>query len=362
MKIVLAETIKMFRKERKLTQAQLAEALGVTIGAVSKWESSLSIPDITLIIEMADLFETSVDVLIGYEWKKGNLGKTIESLKTNRRKKQFDQGLREAEKALLSYPNHFDLVYECAIFYGLYGVEQKSKQALERSLELHQRSLELLQQNTNPDISEISIKNDMASILITLNKHDEAIKLYKDNNVCGINNALIGYSLSLKAESSKEAFKYLSDAYIETLLNDLFRMMLGYANAYNYDHQLQKSVSALEWYITLLQNSRESAEITYLDKIEGLCLGSLVNYYIELNDLTKAKSALDRAIMLGKRFDENPRYTMDGILFFHGSDNHIAYDDFGDCFIDTLYQRILSDDKTKDKAIQLWEELIHESK
>ena len=55
----LAENIKTFRKERKMTQEQLAEAMGVTVGAVYKWESKQSNPDFDLIIELADLFEVS---------------------------------------------------------------------------------------------------------------------------------------------------------------------------------------------------------------------------------------------------------------------------------------------------------------
>ena len=39
MKMMLAENIRTFRKERSLTQEQLAEALGVTAGAVYKWEA-----------------------------------------------------------------------------------------------------------------------------------------------------------------------------------------------------------------------------------------------------------------------------------------------------------------------------------
>ena len=69
MKSRLAENIKTFRKERKMTQEQLAEAMGVTVGAVYKWESDQSNPDLNLIIELADLFEVSTDVLLGYEWR-----------------------------------------------------------------------------------------------------------------------------------------------------------------------------------------------------------------------------------------------------------------------------------------------------
>lgn len=38
MKIKLSENIRKYRKEKGMTQEQLAEALGVTVGAISKWE------------------------------------------------------------------------------------------------------------------------------------------------------------------------------------------------------------------------------------------------------------------------------------------------------------------------------------
>ena len=45
MKLTLSENIRSFRKERKMTQEQLATVLGVTVGAVYKWESGLSVPE-----------------------------------------------------------------------------------------------------------------------------------------------------------------------------------------------------------------------------------------------------------------------------------------------------------------------------
>ena len=362
MKIPLAENIKRFRKERKLTQEQLAEALDVSIGAVSKSESSLSVPDITLIIELANFFETSLDVLIGYDWKQGYLGKTIEEIKSYRRKKLFDQGIKEVDKALTKYPNQFELVYESAIFYALAGVEQKSDKAYERSLELHQRALELLSQNNNPDISDISIKNDMAGIYIALKKHDKAIELLKQNNVCGINNTIIGYSLSQKPETSVEALTYLSNGFLQFIVNDALKMTLGYSNAYYHLHRINDSIYALEWYISLMQNSRKSAEITYLDKLEGLCLATLAKLYAETNDIEKARTSLRRSMMLGKRFDSSPRYSMDGIYFYHGTGTEIAYDDFGESSLNEFYHLATSEPKTADIIKKLWEELNNEEK
>ena len=44
MQMMLAENIRRLRKERSLTQEQLSEVLGVTAGAVYKWEAGLSVP------------------------------------------------------------------------------------------------------------------------------------------------------------------------------------------------------------------------------------------------------------------------------------------------------------------------------
>ena len=87
----LAENIKTFRKERKMTQEQLAEAMGVTVGAVYKWESKQSNPDLDLIIELADLFEVSTDVLLGYEWRNGSMGSARDYLtKAAKQAARFD--------------------------------------------------------------------------------------------------------------------------------------------------------------------------------------------------------------------------------------------------------------------------------
>ena len=51
MDLKLAENIRTLRKDRKLTQEQLAEVLGVTTGAVYKWESGLSIPELPMLME-----------------------------------------------------------------------------------------------------------------------------------------------------------------------------------------------------------------------------------------------------------------------------------------------------------------------
>ncbi|MBQ3086513.1 MAG: helix-turn-helix transcriptional regulator [Clostridia bacterium] len=65
MTIYLSENIKRLRREKDLTQETLAEFLGVTFQSVSNWERGESLPDITMLPEIASFFKVSVDELLG---------------------------------------------------------------------------------------------------------------------------------------------------------------------------------------------------------------------------------------------------------------------------------------------------------
>lgn len=56
--------IAVLRKEKKMTQLELAEKMGVTDKAVSKWERDLSFPDVNSIPKLAQIFNVTVDELM----------------------------------------------------------------------------------------------------------------------------------------------------------------------------------------------------------------------------------------------------------------------------------------------------------
>lgn len=67
MEIKIGENIKRLRKAKNATQEQIAEVLGISVTAVSKWERGETYPDITLLFPLAHYFEVTLDELMGYD-------------------------------------------------------------------------------------------------------------------------------------------------------------------------------------------------------------------------------------------------------------------------------------------------------
>lgn len=61
----LGKRISSYRKLHLLSQEELAGIVGVSSGAVSKWEREISVPDIEVLVRLADYFEISMDKLLG---------------------------------------------------------------------------------------------------------------------------------------------------------------------------------------------------------------------------------------------------------------------------------------------------------
>ena len=77
---ILADNIQKYRKMCSLTQEALAEKIGVTFQAVSKWENAKSAPDIAFLPMLADLFGCSIDKLFSRGTKKDAHYNNIDSV------------------------------------------------------------------------------------------------------------------------------------------------------------------------------------------------------------------------------------------------------------------------------------------
>lgn len=66
-KETFGQRISRLRKEKELTQNDIADKVGVTAQAVSKWENDQATPDIDILVKLSDIFDISLDELLGKE-------------------------------------------------------------------------------------------------------------------------------------------------------------------------------------------------------------------------------------------------------------------------------------------------------
>lgn len=358
MTIKIAENIKKLRKRHSLTQEQLAETLGVTVGAVYKWEAGLSTPEIKLIMELADFFEISVDVLLGYEQQNGKVEERIARLHRYIAEKNFEEAVLEAEKALKKYPNNFDLVYMSAFVYQLEFTQDKNEKAIERSNELFQHSISLLHQNTNKDISEVTIQNRIAENYLLIEKTEQALESLKQNNVCGINNSLIGLTYARTLKQPEEAKPYLIQAFANSF-GDIIRTMGGMMML-----DAKTGIEAISWSSDFLDSMKIVKEkIAFTDKLKVVLMAQNAIWKATLGQLGEARESIESAYALAKRFDTAPIYSLDGIKFFESVEGTIAYDDIGKTAMEAVWNT-LNDVMEKSDAqrfvLGVWEELVDE--
>ena len=106
----IGQLLKELRKEKGLTQAQLAEQFGVSDRSVSRWETGVTLPDLSVLVELADFYEIDIRELIDGERKQAEEKKKSEEMKdTLRRAAEYADG--EKQKQVGRLKKRIDLVF-----------------------------------------------------------------------------------------------------------------------------------------------------------------------------------------------------------------------------------------------------------
>lgn len=110
----IGEKIRSLRKEKRVTQEELADYLHLSSQAISKWETNVSSPDIDLLPKLAIFFGTSVDHLLDFD--QSRVDAAVEALVAQSGRGGGDPAASEAflRRALEKYPNN-DLLLTCIL-------------------------------------------------------------------------------------------------------------------------------------------------------------------------------------------------------------------------------------------------------
>lgn len=114
------DKIKKLRKEKDMTQEQLAEYMAVSPQAVSRWETGATCPDIFALPALAELFGITVDELLGVDEKEKQkeIRKIISAAEEMLNRGIFEEPIINLREALNKYPNNEQLL--CSLMYALY--------------------------------------------------------------------------------------------------------------------------------------------------------------------------------------------------------------------------------------------------
>ena len=142
------ENIKTLRKQKGLTQEQVAELLDVSKQSVSRWENNATYPDITFLPVLASFYNVTVDFLLGadYETNKSIIEDYAKSRHEAHHRGNISDAYSLSQKVYASFPNNKSIINNVMVdsyLMGLHNVDEKRKYYLELSISIAERFLKM---------------------------------------------------------------------------------------------------------------------------------------------------------------------------------------------------------------------------
>ncbi|HEK9102958.1 helix-turn-helix transcriptional regulator [Bacillus pfraonensis] len=140
--INIAKTLIAKRREKGITQEELAAYIGVTKASVSKWETYQSYPDITFLPQLAAYFNVSIDELMGYapQMTQDDIKKLYHKLASDFAEEPFDEVIEECRAIIKKYYSCFPLLLQMA---GLFANHHMLAAESEKRIEVLEEAISL---------------------------------------------------------------------------------------------------------------------------------------------------------------------------------------------------------------------------
>jgi len=144
MNLLIGETIKRIRRERDLTQEEVASHLGISFQSISKWERGDGYPDITMLPALANYFGISVDELLGMDElaQKGKYDEINKIWSENNKAGLHRENVNLMRQALKTFPNNALLLVQLSTsLEKLDGTADEKRKYLRESLAVQEQIL-----------------------------------------------------------------------------------------------------------------------------------------------------------------------------------------------------------------------------
>ena len=305
----LGENIAKLRKQRGLTQEQLAHLLNVSETAVSKWENGNNRPDIQLLPDMADVFQVSIDSLLGYEKSYRNLDKSIKQIEDMLFQEQYDTAMERLKELIKSYPNDFranKLLGDC--YYSIIfskGIHQES--CIDSAVFYYERSIELFEEKYSSLATVESLEIQIATLFMMAGKNrlEDAVFFIKKYNQNGTYDTLLAqclYESGKKEEAKAVLLRHCISSQV-FVFNDFSAL----ADMFEKDGDIKTAIAFLEKEVELYLLFMDPGGIgNYADRAYAGKAEIISQLYKKINDPVQADHWHQKAVHHAKRYLQNP--------------------------------------------------------
>ena len=300
------ETIKKLRKQKDMTQEQLAEYLNISTQAISKWETNLTLPDITLIPILANLFDVTTDTLLGVDIHAKE--KCIDTIVKEGNNCLLTGEHEKAEKifreALKEYPNSYRLMANLALVIERLAWQQKIKRPMRE--EVVALCEKIVAECTDDKVRNMAIQN-LCITYPNIGEDEKALALANKMPSSALSNEyLLGIILK-----GREKYEHKQKEIAKTIVNTLRDII--YLND-NFADENGNGAYNLDECIALHHKVLDIINILFEDGNYGYYNSSLVDAHLHLtyfnnqkDDKTAALKHLGLAAKHAIMFDKIPR-------------------------------------------------------
>ena len=212
---MLGERIANLRKEKKVSQEELADVLCTSRQAISKWERGESDPDIDRLKDLAIYFGVSIDYLLGFDLESSSVNSFIERIKNCIESKNLDIGVDEIRLMVSKNGNNFVLLgYVLMYLQDYYGIKHQLE-INDLSIEIAKKAIAAYQVDNSFNASLNDIHKLIVSCYIKAHKYDLAKEYLIENKVYDAAEQLSRCELELGNNS--EAEKIITESFLESI-------------------------------------------------------------------------------------------------------------------------------------------------
>ena len=350
---MLGERIANLRKERKVSQEELADVLCTSRQAISKWERGESDPDIERLKDLAIYFGVSIDYLLGYDLESVSINSFIERIKKCVEAEKYDIDIDEIRLMVSKNSNNFVLlIYVISYLNDYYGFKHQAE-VNDLIIEYAKKALAAFQIDNPFNATLNDIHKLIASCYLSANKYDLAKEYLKENKVFDASNLLSRCELELG--NNEEAEKINNDNFLDSISsvinNGTMQIIIHLRNG-----EYMAALELVNWEIDFVTSISKS-EKAFVDIavaytfIKAMCEKILGLEYEKEYGLLKENYQK----VLGYR------HLKDGLRFFAGKDITFATNT-GELKKDLLQEieHMKNDKNAYPKAMELYKDIFGE--